>query len=375
MYRSAKFLVLLSLLYHYNRLKSLHIIFGSLDEDGSGSIDMDELKSALGFVKKKIMHSGIKSISSSELDDLFESMDEDGNGEVDFFEFKTALVSAMLGGKSDSSSLSLKYLKEYAMDHQRLVKLEQLSSGDIKAMDGFQHFKTIFKTHSALHEFETNTNSLDVVVEESKDYSFEKVVPSKHMLFVGLKMEKSTKRAVKNIDNVLDSPSTAPLGTLSRSTSRLFLKKSAPQFTFTLPVNMDQIWQLLYSTGVISRPKKDDSQRQTAYDEDPRLQVLVIDESYSFLKSIQKILSEGGHLIHVARNGIHAMELINDNDYDIAFMSDELPIMESAESISFVREKDIPLIRKTLKAGEVSTLVQSSPAERLVDALYHEFKR
>jgi hypothetical protein len=73
-------------------LKQLRKLFSSIDEDGSGLLDRDEvhlLAEQLGA-----------SLSTAELDQAMREMDEDGSGEVDFDEFAEWFAAAKEAGGS-----------------------------------------------------------------------------------------------------------------------------------------------------------------------------------------------------------------------------------------------------------------------------------
>lgn len=64
---------------HYRQIKKLKECFDSLDEDGGGSIGIDELEDpliGLGFAETK-----------EEVKTIVDSVDEDKTGEIEFEEF------------------------------------------------------------------------------------------------------------------------------------------------------------------------------------------------------------------------------------------------------------------------------------------------
>lgn len=61
------------------RLKELKELFNEIDEDGSGSIDTQELI--------KLMQRAGHKVDEAEAKDMIDQFDEDGSGEIEFIEF------------------------------------------------------------------------------------------------------------------------------------------------------------------------------------------------------------------------------------------------------------------------------------------------
>ncbi len=76
-----------------DELVKLRKYFKELDDDGSGSIGIEELEQpllSLGLCKNK-----------QEVADLFAAVDEDGSGEIEFSEFLNIIKHAAMGSKED----------------------------------------------------------------------------------------------------------------------------------------------------------------------------------------------------------------------------------------------------------------------------------
>lgn len=61
------------------RQAELRECFALIDEDGSGAIDVDEMRTAFSFL-------GV-AMSQKEVEEMFAEVDEDGSGEIEFDEF------------------------------------------------------------------------------------------------------------------------------------------------------------------------------------------------------------------------------------------------------------------------------------------------
>lgn len=67
--------------------KELEEAFNTIDDDGGGTIDMDELEAAFKKYGEKV--------SQEELDGIIKIVDADGDGEIDLDEFKTIMMTAV----------------------------------------------------------------------------------------------------------------------------------------------------------------------------------------------------------------------------------------------------------------------------------------
>jgi calmodulin len=67
------------------QIEAFREVFGLFDMNGGGTIDAQELHSALDSVDIRL--------TKEEIEDVLCVMDEDGNGEVDFEEFLTLMTS------------------------------------------------------------------------------------------------------------------------------------------------------------------------------------------------------------------------------------------------------------------------------------------
>jgi len=72
-----------------------------LDVDGSGSIDLKELREAVGYVAANDTSKDPIFKDPKKLIDFFNSMDTDGNGAVDFNEFLTGMTAEGASGSGD----------------------------------------------------------------------------------------------------------------------------------------------------------------------------------------------------------------------------------------------------------------------------------
>jgi DNA-binding NtrC family response regulator len=88
--------------------------------------------------------------------------------------------------------------------------------------------------------------------------------------------------------------------------------------------------------------------------------ILLVDDEDIVLRSCQRILRDGGFEIDVARNGLDALEMVNENDYDVLILDIKMPKMDGIEVLRRVKEAR-PEIDVIMITGlhDISTAVQA----------------
>ena len=71
-----------------------------------------------------------------------------------------------------------------------------------------------------------------------------------------------------------------------------------------------------------------------------QLKILLVEDDFINQKVISKMLSEKGHAIDTANNGLEALELFEQNKYDVILMDIQMPKMNGVEAISRLKEKE-----------------------------------
>ena len=122
------------------RVLQLRAIFRGLDFDGSGEIDLEELKEAVNYVANSDTGAGPAVFEHPDaIVKIFEDMDIDKNGNVDFDEFLVGMTSAAASGGGAGASMSGAKMQnaffDFANKHRRAtivdkIKDEKLPSGD-----------------------------------------------------------------------------------------------------------------------------------------------------------------------------------------------------------------------------------------------------
>lgn len=161
-----------------SRALQLRNVFRSLDFDGSGSIELDELKQAINFVAKP-RDGGAPIIDDPDkINKFFESMDLDGNGAVDFNEFLIGMTA-----QEESSSQQVARMQQAFFDfanmHRRQMIIETVEK-DVKSdLEKFTELKNLFSIQFLREEPVLRTveeqikKAQSIAMEEMKEMSSE----------------------------------------------------------------------------------------------------------------------------------------------------------------------------------------------------------
>jgi DNA-binding NtrC family response regulator len=88
--------------------------------------------------------------------------------------------------------------------------------------------------------------------------------------------------------------------------------------------------------------------------------ILIVDDEEIVLRSCQRILRDDGYQIDVARDGLAALGLVNENDYDVLILDIKMPKMDGIEVLRRVKEArpDIDVVMIT-GLHDIGTAVQA----------------
>ncbi len=70
-----------------------------------------------------------------------------------------------------------------------------------------------------------------------------------------------------------------------------------------------------------------------------QLKILLVEDDFVNQRVISKMLMEKGHVIYTANNGLEALDLFEQNKYDVILMDIQMPKMNGVETISRLKEK------------------------------------
>jgi chemosensory pili system protein ChpA (sensor histidine kinase/response regulator) len=84
--------------------------------------------------------------------------------------------------------------------------------------------------------------------------------------------------------------------------------------------------------------------------------VLVVDDSVTVRKVTTRLLERHGFEVSTAKDGMHAMEVLQDEKPDVMLLDIEMPRMDGFEVASLVRHdarlQDVPIIMITSRTGD-----------------------
>jgi len=109
------------------------------------------------------------------------------------------------------------------------------------------------------------------------------------------------------------------------------------------------------------------AQREDEYDDFsddvPALKILLAEDNLVSAVMLEKILVKDNHSVVIARNGVEAMDLLKESEFDLILMDIEMPLLDGMEATEKIRQgnagaakKDIPIIALTAHVlGDVYT--------------------
>lgn len=126
------------------RVLQLRSIFRGLDFDGSGEIDISELKDAVRFVAGADTGSGPPLIEKpEEIVQLFESMDIDKNGTVDFDEFLVGMTSSSASGSIGSAKMANAFF-DFANQHRRQTIVDKVTDSKLDTLERYDELRKLY---------------------------------------------------------------------------------------------------------------------------------------------------------------------------------------------------------------------------------------
>ena len=80
------------------------------------------------------------------------------------------------------------------------------------------------------------------------------------------------------------------------------------------------------------------------------MKILLVDDERALIEPLQGLLTKRGHNVDMAFDGLEALELIEKNDYEVAFLDLSLPELTGLEIVERVR-KTKPALKTVMMTG------------------------
>ena len=80
------------------------------------------------------------------------------------------------------------------------------------------------------------------------------------------------------------------------------------------------------------------------------MKILLADDERGLIEPLQDLLTKRGHQVDLAFDGLKAFELINQNDYEIAFLDFSLPEVTGLEIVEHL-QKNKPAVKTVMITG------------------------
>jgi len=127
-----------------SRVLQLRAIFRGLDFDGSGEIDLNELKDAVKFVASQGGEPLFE--NPNQLVQIFEDMDIDKNGNVDFDEFLIGMTSetASKGAGGVSGARMQNAFFDFANQHRRSTISDRIEDDSLGSMERYNELRKLY---------------------------------------------------------------------------------------------------------------------------------------------------------------------------------------------------------------------------------------
>ena len=131
------------------RVLQLRSIFKGLDFDGSGEIDLNELKDAVKYVAQQDNGSQPPLFEHPDaIVKIFSDMDVDGNGNVDFDEFLIGMTSEQASGSTGGAGVSGTRMQnaffDFANQHRRQTIIDKITDSSGNSQDRYNELRKLY---------------------------------------------------------------------------------------------------------------------------------------------------------------------------------------------------------------------------------------
>ena len=112
-------------------------------------------------------------------------------------------------------------------------------------------------------------------------------------------------------------------------------------FCLTKPVSQQEFFQYIFSLLAGEKEPAGDvkeSKEKKATFPDHALQLLLVEDNHVNRELAQIILEQAGHTVIMARDGIEALKLLAENDFDLILMDVQMPRLDGLATTRFIRQ-------------------------------------
>jgi CheY-like chemotaxis protein len=108
--------------------------------------------------------------------------------------------------------------------------------------------------------------------------------------------------------------------------------------------------------------------QQTVPSRPPTLRILVVDDTLLHRKLAARLLQTRGHSVTITNNGREAVDLLENEHFDLVLMDVEMPVMDGLTATSLIRNRERAGGRHTVIVGVTSSAEPEACSRAGMDA-------
>ncbi len=101
-----------------------------------------------------------------------------------------------------------------------------------------------------------------------------------------------------------------------------------------------------------------------------RLSILVVDDEFDLAELLSELLTDRGHQVTTAINGLLGMSLLMSNEFDLVISDFMMPVMDGIDMVKTMRTEDrlanLPVIMMSARAEAVVGCVEAGLVQALL---------
>ena len=109
----------------------------------------------------------------------------------------------------------------------------------------------------------------------------------------------------------------------------------------TKPIKQSELLETILTVlGIATEVKEEPAQVIPSAIEGPQLRILLAEDNHANQLVARKMLEKVGHTVQIAGNGLEALQLLEEGDYDLVLMDVEMPEMDGLEATWAIRRRE-----------------------------------